>query len=143
MSYIRNCHIVLLVFDNNPESFKELKDIWFKFYKDNSNNDKSKFIVIANKSDQFGVNREQILQLGKSFSDEIDAFFISCSAKNADNIDNVENIVEKEAKRIINEEEEISNLNTSNYNNNSRFILENNQVNNKSDGRCWSWSCHI
>ena len=60
--------------------------------------------MIANKSDLFGDNRQQIIKSGKEFSDEIDAFFISCSAKNADNMDNLENIIEKEAKRIVDEQ---------------------------------------
>ena len=66
----------------------------------------TKFILIANKSDKFGHNRDQIIESAKTFSDEINAFFISCSAKNTDNIDNLENIIEREAKRIIDEEEE-------------------------------------
>ena len=103
LSYIRNSHIVLLVYDN-LENFEELKKRWFHYYKENANKKNPKFLVIANKSDLFGHNREKIIQLGKDFADEIDAFFISCSAKSADNIDNVENHIETETKRLVNEE---------------------------------------
>ena len=104
--YIRGCHIVLLVFCDLG-SLEELKNRWFRLYKDNANLEKSKFIVVINKSDTFGEKRDEINNSGELFAEEINnSFFISCSAKNEDNIDNLENHILKEAKDIINKEEE-------------------------------------
>ena len=52
MNYIRNSTLVLLVFDN-IRSLKELENRWYKFYKNNEDIKRTKFIVIANKSDSF------------------------------------------------------------------------------------------
>ena len=102
--YLRDSHVVLLVF-SNLEDLEVLKNRWFDYYKENSNSDKSKFIVVGNKSDIFGENEEEIKRLGHDFAEDIDAFFITCSAKSKDNIDNLENHILTEIKRIIDEEE--------------------------------------
>ena len=101
--FIRNSHIVLLVFEN-PDTLRELKDRWYKFYKDNTNMNNTKYILVGNKSDTFGNERENIIRLGDEFSEEINAHFITCSAKNLDNIDNLERYIITEAKRFIDEE---------------------------------------
>ena len=117
IQYIRDCHIVILIY-SNLEDLDELKNRWFKFYKENSNTNKSKFIVVANKSDLFGENRKKIKELGKEFAEEINnSFFISCSAKSDDNIDNLEDYILTEAKRIIDEEEQNEQNNSQNLNN--------------------------
>ena len=103
-NYIRDSLIVLLVFDN-LNNLEILENRWYTFYKENANIKESKFILVANKSDQFGVDREKIKELGNKFADKIDAFFITCSAKSNDNIDNLENIIIKEIKRLIDEED--------------------------------------
>ena len=65
---------------------------------------------MGNKSDLFGDKREEIINLGEEFSEEIDAHFITCSAKSSDNIDNLERYIITEAKRFIDEEEKNNNI---------------------------------
>ena len=103
--YIRDSHIVLLVFSNKL-NLETLKDRWYKFYKENSNIEKARFLVIGNKSDIFGANKKEIKSLGKRFAEEINSFFMTCSAKSEDNIDNIVNHILTEAKRLIDEEEQ-------------------------------------
>ena len=98
--YIRNSHIVLLVFCDLL-SLETLKDRWFNYYKEHANIKYSKFIVVANKSDLFGEERIKIKELGEKFAEEIDAFFIICSAKNKDNMDNLLSHIITESKRLI------------------------------------------
>ncbi len=100
--YLRGSHVVLLVF-SNLKDLEVLKNRWYKYYKENSDTDKSKFIVVGNKSDIFGENEEEIKKIGGDFAEDIDAFFITCSAKSKDNIDNLENHILTEIKRIIDE----------------------------------------
>ena len=102
--YIRNSEIVLLVF-SNLVNLETLKTRWLEFYKENANIEKSNFILIGNKSDIFGYDKIKIKELGEQFSEEMDAFFITCSAKSEDNIDNLINIIVTKAKRLIDEEE--------------------------------------
>ena len=102
--YIHDSHIVLLVFDS-IETLNDLIKRWYNFYKENANIDNSKFILVGNKSDIFGNEIELLNKCAKEFSDEIDAHFITCSAKSADNINNLENYILREAKRFIDEEE--------------------------------------
>ena len=104
MRYIRNAHIVLLVFCD-IESLNIIKDRWYKFYKENANIDNSRFILIGNKSDIFGDKREEIIKQGEKFAEEIDALFMTCSAKYNDNFDNIERFIETEAKRVIDKED--------------------------------------
>ena len=103
MRYIRNAHIVLLVFCD-IESLNIIKDRWYKFYKKNANIKNSRFILIGNKSDIFGDKREEIIKQGEKFAEEIDALFMTCSAKSDDNLDNVQRYIEAEAKRFIDED---------------------------------------
>ena len=98
--YIRNSNIVLLVFCDLP-SLETLKDRWINYYKEHANIKDSKFIVVANKSDLFGEERIKIKELGEKFAEEIDAFFIICSAKNKDNMDNLLSHIITESKRLI------------------------------------------
>jgi small GTP-binding protein len=102
--YIRDSHIVLLVF-SDVDTLNDLNKRWFRFYKENCNIDNSRFILIANKSDTFGEQRKQIIKCGEEFSQEINAHFITCSAKNEDNMDNLERYILTEAKRFIDEED--------------------------------------
>ena len=104
--YIRDSHIVLLVF-SDIETLNDIQKRWYIFYKTNANIENSKFILIGNKSDIFGNEKEEIIRQGQEFADEIDAHFITCSAKSADNMDNVENFIISEAKRFIDENEKI------------------------------------
>jgi len=103
--YIRDSYIVLLVFSNKI-NLETLKDRWYKFYKENSNIEKARFLVIGNKSDIFGANKKEIKSLGKRFAEEINSFFMTCSSKSEDNIDNIVNHILTEAKRLIDEEEQ-------------------------------------
>ena len=106
LQYIRDSHIVLLVFC----SIDTLNDIikrWYKFYKDNANIDNSRFILVGNKSDIFGDDEDEIIKQGQKFAEEIDAHFITCSAKSEDNMDNLERFIINEAKRFIDENEKI------------------------------------
>ena len=102
--YIRDSHIVLLVFCD-IESLAVIKERWYKYYKENANIDNSRFILVGNKSDIFGDEREEIVKQGEKFAEEIDALFVSCSAKSKDNLDNVQRYIETEAKRYIEKEE--------------------------------------
>ena len=98
--YIRNSHIVLLVFCDLL-SLETLKDRWFNYYKEHANIKDSKFIVVANKNDLFGEERIKIKELGEKFAEEIDAFFTICSAKSKDNMDNLLSHIITESKRLI------------------------------------------
>ena len=65
--------------------------------------------MIGNKSDTYGNidKREEIIKQGEIFADEINANFITCSAKNNDNLDIIEKYIETEAKRLIDVGDEI------------------------------------
>ena len=100
LQYIRDSHIVLLVFC----SIDTLNDIikrWYKFYKDNANIDNSRFILVGNKSDIFGDDRDKLIKQGEQFAEKIDALFLTCSAKSADNMDNLDRYITQEARRFI------------------------------------------
>ena len=131
LQYIRNSHIVLLVF-SNIETLNSLKDRWYTFYKAQANIENSRFLLIGNKSDIFGNEREEILRQGQAFADEIDAHFITCSAKSADNMDNVENYIISEAKRFIDEALEI----LKEINNNKKVNLNEKHIDKKNDCNC-------
>ena len=105
MNYIRGKDIVLLVFCD-LDSLEVLIKRWYSFIKDNSDVSKTKFIVVANKSDTFGDKYDDIKKKGKEFARDIDAFFITCSAKSKENIDNLEDHIEYEAIKIIEKREE-------------------------------------
>ena len=103
MNYIRNSKVVLLVFCN-IESLKVIKERWYTFYQQNTNTENPRFILIGNKSDIFGDKRDEIIKQGQEFADEIDAHFMTCSAKSDDNLDNITRYILREAKRIIDED---------------------------------------
>ena len=100
LQYIRNSAIVLLVFDSIA-SLDTLINRWYQFYKDNVSTDNARFILVGNKSDIFGDKRDEIKKQGVKFSEEIDAHFMTCSAKSNDNMDNLESYIVTEAKRFI------------------------------------------
>ena len=104
IQYIRDSHIVLLVFCD-IKTLNTIRDRWYHFYKEKANIENSRFILIGNKSDIFGNNREEIIRQGQEFADEINAHFITCSAKSSDNMDNVDRYITTEAKRYIDDEE--------------------------------------
>ena len=103
-SYIRDSHIVLLVFDN-LESFEILKGRWYNYYKETVDPNSSKCILVGNKSETFGDEKQEIKKLGTEFAEEINAILVFCSAKNNENVDNLENIILTELKRLIDDEE--------------------------------------
>ena len=115
--YIRDSQIVLLVF-SNINTLNEVINRWYSFYKENANIDKSKFILIGNKKDIFGDEKEEIERQGNQFAEEIDAHFITCSAKSADNMDNLERYILTEAKKFIdgNEKKIVDKLKLNNIN---------------------------
>ena len=104
LQYIRNNHIVLLVF-SNIETLNNIKEHWHKFNKENTNIENSKYILIGNKSDLFGDEKDEIIKQGNKFAEEIDAHFITCSVISKDNLDNIERYIITEAKRFIEEED--------------------------------------
>ena len=133
-NYIRDSQIILLVF-SNIKTLDVLKERWIKFYKDNTNTKNPIFILVGNKSDLFGNDREEIVKKGEEFSEEINAHFITCSAKSADNMDNLERYIITEAKRFI-DEEEVENKNAapsvdSSSSSNSNKVKLKNKVNSK------------
>ena len=127
LQYIRNSHIVLLVF-STIETLNTIRERWYNFYKENANLEISKFILVGNKSDIFGDEREEIERQGQEFSEEINAHFIKCSAKSKDNIDTLEQIIIDEAKRMIDLAEEL-------LNEQNRIQLNNNQGRNNDNQR--------
>ena len=127
ISYIRDSHVVLLVF-SDLDTLAELKNRWYNFYKKNANIQNSRFILVGNKSDLFGNNRDEIINQGQQFADELDAHFITCSAKSSDNMDNLERYITTEAKRFID-----LNLKQMNGNNNN-IKLNNNNTNGNNEG---------
>ena len=131
IQYIRDSHIVLLVF-SNIETLNDIRKRWYIFYKKNSNTENSRFILIGNKSDIFGDEKAEILKQGQEFADEIDAHFITCSAKSADNMDNVENYIISEARRFIDEALEI----LREINNNKKVNLNEKHIDKKNDCNC-------
>ena len=102
--YMRDSHVVLLIF-SDIKNLNVLIDRWYKHYKENTNIDNSRFILVGNKSDIFGNERDEIIKQGNKFAEKIDAHFITCSAKSKDNMDNLERFISTEAKRFIDEEE--------------------------------------
>ena len=91
-TYIKGKDIILLIFcDLN--SLNALKERWYEFVKDLIDVKNSIFLVIANKSDTFGDNYDQIKKKGKEFALEIGSYFLICSAKSKENMDNVEEIL--------------------------------------------------
>ena len=128
IKYISDSHIIVLVF-SNIETLNKLKNRWFNYYKEHSNIDNSRFILVGNKSDLFGNNRDEILNKGQEFAEEIDAHFITCSAKSADNMDNLERYIITEAKRSIDENEKIKSENP--FLMNEKITLSKNSKKNK------------
>ena len=125
--HIRNSQIALLVFD----SLKTLDDLiekWYRFLKENNNNNSLRFILVGNKSDIFDDEKEEIIKNGEKFAEEINAQFITCSAKSKDNMDNLERFIINEAKGLIDELEKTVNIKNSidirNIHNNS-FGIQN------------------
>ena len=100
LQYIRDSHIVLLVFCD-IKTLNTIRDRWYHFYKEKANLEKSKIFLIGNKSDISGNQREEIIKEGEKFAEEIDALFITCSAKNGDNMDNLDRLISNDAKRYI------------------------------------------
>ena len=80
----------------------------FKIMPLNYNN--SIFFLVGNKSDIFGGKREDIINQGQSFADDIDANFIKCPTKCKDNMDNLERYITTEVKRFIDDEEKYNNV---------------------------------
>ena len=59
--YIRDSHIVLLVC-SDIETLNSIKENWYKYYKDNTNIENSRFILIGNKSDIFGDKSDELIK---------------------------------------------------------------------------------
>ena len=124
VQYIRKSHIVLFVFCD-IETLNTLRERWYNFYKQKANIENSRFILVGNKSDLFGNEKKEIERQGQEFADEINAHFITCSAKSKDNIDTLEQIIIDEAKNFIeiaenNERDNVQLNNQNNQNNNRR-----------------------
>ena len=126
--YIRNSHIVLLVF-SDIRTLNVIKDRWYKHYKENANILNSRFILIGNKSDIFGDERDEIIKQGNQFAEEINAHFMTCSAKSDDNMDNIQRYIETEVKRFI--DDEIKRGIPEDNNDYASFRLNRNKRNNK------------
>ena len=131
VQYIRNSHIVLLVF-SDIDSLNNLKDRWYSFFKQHANIDNSRFILVGNKSDIFGNEKEEILREGQKFAEEINAHFITCSAKSEDNMNNLERFITSEAKNFIDQAEEI----LREINENKKLSLNENNPDKKNDCKC-------
>ena len=126
VQYIRKSHIVLFVFCD-IETLNTLRERWYNFYKQKANIENSRFILVGNKSDLFGNEKEEIERQGQEFADEINAHFITCSAKSKDNIGTLEQTIIDEAKNFIeiaenyiNERDNVQLNNQNNQNNNRR-----------------------
>ena len=104
IQYLRDSHIVLLIF-SDLDTLDDIINRWYSFYQENTNIDNSRFILVGNKSDLFGNKRDEIINQGNQFAEEIDAHFLTCSAKSAANMDNLERYILTESKRFIDDEE--------------------------------------
>ena len=132
VQYIRDSAIVLLIFCN-INTLDDIKRRWIKYYKENTNIDNARFILVGNKSDIFGDDRDEIVKQGEDFAEEINAHFITCSAKSADNMDNLERYIVTEAKRYIDEIENVLNNNASNNSKNKKLDKDKKSKNQKKD----------
>ena len=126
VQYIRKSHIVLFVFCD-IKTLNTLRERWYNFYKQKANIENSRFILVGNKSDLFGNEKKEIERQGQEFADEINAHFITCSAKSKDNIGTLEQTIIDEAKNFIeidekniNERDNVQLNNQNNQNNNRR-----------------------
>ena len=133
--YMRDSHVVLLIF-SDIKNLNVLIDRWYKHYKDNTNIDNSRFILVGNKSDIFGEEKQTIEKQGQEFADEINAHFITCSAKSKDNMDILEQIIVNEAKGLIDLTEELLNEQNKIQQNNQNFNLDERKNENKKSGCC-------
>ena len=106
--YIRDSHIVLLVFCD-IKSLDYLRNSLHIYYKNNSNIFNPRFILVGNKCDTFGNDKDEIMKKGQEFAEEINAQFLTCSTTSLDNKDNIERYITTEAKNYIDEEEKNNN----------------------------------
>ena len=132
--YYRDSHIVLLVFCN-IETFNSIKDSWYKSYKEKANIENSRFILIGNKSDTFGDEREEIEKQGNKFAEEINAQFLLSTTSIKDNMDNLDRFITTEARRYIDDEVKNKNNIQENENENITISTENHN-NNVRRNRC-------
>ena len=114
-------YIELYVVPNTLETLPQWKKLKIPFIIHNAH-----FMQHFNlaKKEQEIFNRDIYLQT-KQFADELDAHFITCSAKCEDNMDNLERYITTEAKRFIDENEKIMNENNKNIklkNNNNKDV---------------------
>ena len=135
IQYIRDSAIVLLIFCN-INTLDDIKRRWIKYYKENSNIDNARFILVGNKSDIFGEERDEIVKQGEDFAEEINAHFMTCSAKSADNMDNLERYIVTEAKRYSDENEDLLNNNNNDSKNTKNKKLDNDKTNKKHKRDC-------
>ena len=135
VQYIRKSHIVLLVFCD-IETLNTLRERWYNFYKQKANIENSRFILVGNKSDLFGNEKKEIERQGQEFADEINAHFITCSAKSKDNMDTLEQIIVTEAKGLIDLTAELLEEKNKNQENNQNFNLNQRKVETSKSGCC-------
>ena len=129
--YIRDSHIVLLVFCD-IKSLDYLRNSLHIYYKNNTNIFNPRFILVGNKCDTFGNDKDEIMKKGQEFAEEINAQFLTCSTTSLDNKDNIERYITTEAKNYIDEEEK-----NKNYINNERTVSSTlNQQNHKKKFKC-------
>ena len=129
--YIRDSHIVLLVFCD-IKSLDYLRNSLHMYYKNNSNIFNPRFILVGNKCDTFGNDKDEIMKKGQEFAEEINAQFLTCSTTSLDNKDNIERYITTEAKNYIDEEEK-----NKNYINNERTVsITLNQQNHTKKFKC-------
>lgn len=95
-------HILLLVFDT-LNTLDILKKRWEEYYKENLK-ENAMLILIGNKSDSFEDEREKIMRQGEDFAKEINADFITCSAKSNFNINELDNKILTKAKELFDNE---------------------------------------
>ena len=119
-NYKRNIHsnIILLVFCN-IKTLNYIKEK-YQLYNEKLNTNNIRYILIGNKSDEFGDKKDEIIKEGQKFGEEIDAHFITYSTQSKDNMDNVERFIITEAKELI------DNIDKQSNNNIHHIILENN-----------------
>ena len=127
-NYKRNIHsnIILLVFCN-IKTLNYIKEK-YQLYNEKLNTNNIRYILIGNKSDEFGDKKDEIIKEGQKFGEEIDAHFITYSTQSKDNMDNVERFIITEAKELI------DNIDKQSNNNIHNVILENNE--NENNGNC-------
>ena len=129
--FYQNASVIILVYDiTRRDSFDKIKDFWIKEIKENGGSD-ILLALVANKNDLY-ENEVVSLKEGKTFAKEINAIFITTSAKYSHGIDDLFN---KLGKKYIGVSLSFCEDNISNQENEFRDAIKLTRKKNKDDGK--------